>query len=409
MASRILSVREHARLDTEMVPAATLHQLSQTLARLGVPVSLQPLGDGRQQLRLGDHVGVLALPCGFQLEILPSHIWPETNLATSRHLLQRMIQVALALPNRAVGWGQLQCVDIPLPEWLGQQFLLALHQLLRLGLGRDYQSQDCVQSFLRGRLRVEAQLRLPLGSAPRFALRHAQLDFAHPANRLLRRTLEVVARSPLAEDSQHLAGVLRQRLREIAPSQDVAADLRRWPSGRLWQHYRPVRPWCELILGARAPLAVAGEWAGLSLLFSMPRLFERYVAVCLRRQLLPGAHLQEQPAHEHLCQQAGQSRFRLRPDLLLSCGGRRWVLDTKWKRPGLQGIAAQDGYQLLAYGLRYLGGEGEVVLIYPRSAQLEQAPPPLEFSAQLRLWILPFDLARGTLLRPPELELPLAY
>ncbi|MCD5997555.1 hypothetical protein KDX38_28945, partial [Pseudomonas sp. CDFA 602] len=82
-------------------------------------------------------------------------------------------------------------------------------------------------------------------------------------------------------------------------------------------------------------------------------------------------------------------------------GAKRWVLDTKWKRldstSGSKnyGLSQSDFYQLFAYGQKYLGGEGDLVLIYPRRASFQEALPGFEFSAGLRLWVVPFDLLVG--------------
>ncbi len=95
--------------------------------------------------------------------------------------------------------------------------------------------------------------------------------------------------------------------------------------------------------------------------------------------------------------------FRLEPDLLLQQGQQAWVLDTKWKRldsADLQnkyGLSQADFYQLFAYGQKYLAGRVEMALIYPMTAQFMQALPPFDFSPELRLWVLPFDLDKDVL------------
>ncbi|MCF5663214.1 restriction endonuclease, partial [Pseudomonas syringae] len=45
----------------------------------------------------------------------------------------------------------------------------------------------------------------------------------------------------------------------------------------------------------------------------------------------------------------------------------------------------------------YLGGEGDLVLIYPKRASFQEALPVFEFSEGLRLWVVPFDLQVGRL------------
>ncbi|WP_241089975.1 McrC family protein, partial [Pseudomonas viridiflava] len=89
---------------------------------------------------------------------------------------------------------------------------------------------------------------------------------------------------------------------------------------RLMAHYQPVKPWCELIIQQQTPLAVAGEWQGMSLLFPMERLFERYVAACLKDSLPEDAKLRTQANCGFLCSHLGERVFQLRPDMILSRG-----------------------------------------------------------------------------------------
>tara|TARA_Y100000758_G_scaffold47633_1_gene30567 strand:- start:288 stop:662 length:375 start_codon:yes stop_codon:yes gene_type:complete len=103
--------------------------------------------------------------------------------------------------------------------------------------------------------------------------------------------------------------------------------------------------------------------------------------------------------------------FRLQPDLLVEKGAQAWVLDTKWKtldggdRANKYGLSQGDFYQLFAYGNKYLGGKGELALIYPRTRRFDRPLQPFDFSPELRLWALPFDLDADTLLVDDEMQL----
>ena len=66
------------------------------------------------------------------------------------------------------------------------------------------------------------------------------------------------------------------------------------------------------------------------------------------------------------------------------------------------GLAQGDFYQLYAYGQYYLGGRGDLVLIYPKTDTFEKALPVFSFNENLRLWVLPFDLEAKELLLPIE-------
>ncbi|WP_241153597.1 McrC family protein, partial [Pseudomonas viridiflava] len=146
---------------------------------------------------------------------------------------------------------------------------------------------------------------------------------------------------------------------------------------------------CELIIQQQTPLAVAGEWRGMSLLFPMERLFERYVAACLRDSLPANATLHVQPSSEFLCEHQGTKVFQLRPDMMITQGAKTWVLDTKWKRLARKlhgenyGVLPADLYQMFAYGQKYLGGVGDSMLIYPQLTAFQEMPV-FEFYAEHR-------------------------
>ncbi len=206
-------------------------------------------------------------------------------------------------------------------------------------------------------------------------------------------------------DNWRLSHELMTFLAPIPPSQDVANDFRRWRDDRLMAHYRPVRPWCSLILNEQTPLSIFGAWHGMSLLFPMEKVFERYVEACLRRSLTPDARLTASASSQYLCTHKGESWFLLKPDFLIQRGQERFVLDTKWKRlDELLGgnrdkyrLGQSDFYQLFAYGQRYLDGKGTLLLVYPKTATFQAPLDEFAFDGSLRLMVVPFDLERGCL------------
>ena len=53
---------------------------------------------------------------------------------------------------------------------------------------------------------------------------------------------------------------------------------------------------------------------------------------------------------------------------------------------------------MFAYGHKYLNGEGDLVLIYPKTDQFNEViPHSFNFDENLRLWVVPFDVAAGVM------------
>ena len=421
MKRRLVTIREHGQLTTQSVRSSLdlaqvsgsafdwLCQVSSSFNRSGARL-LEV--EGQRTLVWGSYVGVIETPCGTRLEVLPKHFEAGDCIRKSRALLCRMIHSALDLKPRQVTVTGLRLFDAPLSEWLMGQFLTELDWLVKRGLRFDYQRVEEEQRFLRGQLNVVAQMRQPPGRQQYFQIRHDVFLPDRPENRLLKLALEQVSKNTRDGGNWRLASELRTRLEGIGTSDRVKADLRAWGRDRLMSHYHAVKPWCELILMQKMPLAVVGEWRGISLLFPMEKLFERHVEVWLRRHLDAGAQLTPQAARHYLCAHDGGGMFRLEPDILIQKGKQSWILDTKWKRLNQHDrrsnyqLSQADFYQLYAYGQKYLDGRGELALVYPRWANFIQPLPVFEFGGGLRLWALPFDLEQDLLLGMERASLP---
>jgi 5-methylcytosine-specific restriction enzyme subunit McrC len=420
-APRKVSVREHAWLCTEPVAASLdraqvsesafdyLCRLSERFSRGGARL-LQV--EGRRRLKLDNFVGVIQTPCGTVLEIVPKHHAEGGSLAEARALLRKLLLALLDLPTRDVGVASLQLFDAPLSEWVMGRFLQELDTLVSRGLRFEYQRVDEELPFLRGQLNLNQQLRQPPGREHRFHVRHEVYLPDRPENRLLKLALDRVRQCTQDANHWRLAQELSFRLAEIPASRQIGQDFRAWGQDRLLGHYRPIKPWCELILNQHMPLAVAGDYQGISLLFPMEKLFERFVARWLRGSLPAGVDIRTPARSQSLCEHQQKPIFQLEPDIYIADGGQRWILDTKWKlleasnRADKYGLSQSDFYQLFAYGQKYLGGAGRMALIYPRTETFRYPLAPFDFGGGLSLEVLPFDLDLECLAGLERLDLP---
>ena len=409
-----ITIREYGYLTTAPVSVSSLDraQVSPSafdwLCRFGERQKDALSLRDRETLQWQSFVGVLRTPCGLELEILTKTQSDADDAAACRAQLVRMLSRVLDVTCRETGEADISLLVLPLTEWVARQFLRHAHALVRRGLRFDYRRVEEEAPFLRGQLDVRRQT----GQLPHrrhlFHIRHDVFSADRPENRLLRSALDTVVTTVRDAENWRLAASLRPLLAVIPPSRDIRADFARWRQDRLMADYAAVRPWCELVLGKYMPRAIADSQRGISLLFSMPDLFERYVARTLRDRLMPGARMEAQASGRSLCTQAGGPVFPLRPDMVIHYGQKTWVLDTKWKRlaqgSGEGGISVQDVHQLYAYGWQWLGGQGDVVLVYPRHAHFPQQPPfffrpPPSWpdAPALRLLVAGFDLATDAL------------
>lgn len=411
----IVTVREYARLtfgpSRNSFDEATVTQadfdwlccLSTSFRRSGAP--LLHVNDG-QWLQLDNFVGVIEMPSGQCLEILPKYIDGSADVAESRKLLCKMIQAVMNLPFRDAGVADLALFDAPVTEWIIRQFLVATDRLVKRGLRFDYTRIEDEQQFLRGQLDISRQLRQPGGRQHLFRIRHDVFLPDGSENRLIKSALAIAGANTHDAKNWRLAHELLGLIAEIPSSLQIGEDFKRWRRDRLMAHYEGVRSWCELILRQQLPMAGNGAWRGISLLFPMEKLFERYVETSLRKMLPEDICFVSQSTSKYLCAHEEQGFFQLRPDIWLSGHGQKWVLDTKWKlldtldRTNHYGLSQSDFYQLFAYGQKYLEGQGDVILIFPKTPKFWEPLPPFYFSEALRLWVLPFDLNKKQLIAP---------
>lgn len=415
-----ITVREYARLTTAKVTASLdQHTVTESAFKYLCELSAGSKSggaalvqlEGRMSLRLDNFVGVVETPCGTILEILPKHVDHKEDALWARGLLRKMLRSALNLPSRDSGLADIDVFKSPLSEWVMHQFLQALDYLIKRGIRFDYQRLEEEQRYLHGQIDIGKQTRQRTGRQHLFQIRHDVFLPDRPENRLLKSALDKVLKSTKEPSNWRLARELMIRLSEIPASNNSSADFRAWRNERLMAHYEPVKPWCALVLGEHIPLALKGRFHGISLLFPMEKLFERYVAERLQHSLQSGATLDQQVGGKSLCTHEGKEFFNMRPDLRINWGIRSWILDTKWKRldqtlrsfdevegKSNYGLSQSDFYQLFAYGHKFLNGKGDLVLIYPKTASFEKALPVFSFSSELNLWVVPFDLDSEVLL-----------
>ncbi len=403
-------------LDYRKVSSATWRELRDSaLGEVGQESGAQFLrltsSRGVECVQVCNYVGLIQTSDGCQIEILPkTSILPKaTNdsvqtTEAARKLLWRMLQTVFDIKDVRSGDASLGTLN---RNWLEVLILRALNEISRLvrrGICSSYIRRVEQSRFLKGQLQVSRQLRLGPGRQDRFCVSYDQYLPERAENRLIHSALNKLSRWTRLPDNQRLCRELLFVFSGIPQSGDVKADLALWSDRRDMAHYQPVHPWVKLILDDQSPLFAAGPWEGVSMLFPMEQLFEKYVARKLYSRMKAGYSLKEQIQNKYLVTHKGEGIFRLKPDLAIKKGDRvHAVLDTKWKlidqsdRKSKYNIGQADMYQLYAYGQKYLNGEGDLFLIYPKHDGFLSPLPVFEFGGGLNLWVVPFDLDKDAL------------
>lgn len=358
---------------------------------------------GQETIRAGTYAGLIELPGGAILEILPK-IWQQNPAQTespqpARIALLRMLRHLRDTPFRTLTDAHLGAAHLPLWNVFVLAFLDALTTVARQGLQTAYQTIESNQPFVRGRLQPARHLRENLVHSERLAVAFDALTVNVPPNRILKSALlHVLPRVGSIQLETRLYQLLTT-LHDVPPSANLLADLGAIQTlNRLFDRYTPALRWAELLLTGRAFGPRTGKTSALSLLFPMQRLFEEYVAHGFRA-FWPEGDVTTQESTAHLVEEhGGLPKFRLRPDVLVRQANRTLVFDTKWKTiDGLNsqrqyGIESADLYQLFAYGKKY--GASDVYLIYPTSQTFHKPLDVFGYDPGMRLHVLPFDVTQ---------------
>lgn len=352
-------------------------------------------------LQVVNFVGVLETPCLTRIEILPKTSTDVGEPEDARKILLKMLATVENLKLQEFQQSHLQLLKQPLYELLISHFLQAVSRLVKQGIRNEYQRIERESPFLKGQLQVSKQLRQRPGRQHYFHVSHDVFIPNRAENRLLHSSLTQVLKWAKSSANQRLARELLFVFHDIDESSNFTQDFRCWKDDRSIVYYRPLKPWCELILSYQSPIAMAGNHKGLSFLFPMEQLFERYVTKQLSHQLPSALRLKAQVSSKSLTQHNEEGWFKLKPDIVVYDKNRViTVMDTKWKLlDKSQGNSKQkynlnqaDMYQLFAYGEKYLQGQGDLYLIYPQYTAFTEPLKSFDYHPDLRLHVVPYDL-----------------
>lgn len=368
---------------------------------------------GQKAYKVVNFVGALTAPDGTQIEVLPKVTEDAQSLEATRDLLWKMLTAVHDLIWLEGTAADLRLKKMPLPEVLISAFLQHLAVVVRRGVAKDYVRIEDEEPFLRGQLQLARQLRQPPDRRHRFQIEYDLYSEDRAENRLIFSALQKILLWSRAESNQRLARELQLAFWNVPPSSDYSSDFARWRASREMTHYQVLLPWLKLILREESPFAIKGQHAGISFLFAMENLFEKYVFKTLEAQLgRAGYTVKSQLRSRHLSDQP--KRFLLKPDIAIFKGGQlQVIIDTKWKLlrqawkddddvPESVRVTPSDVHQIFAYGHKYRPQAG-LMLVFPKWSGFTGDIPPYALGEKLMLKIAPYDLSRDSCLGLQEM------
>lgn len=362
---------------------------------------------GCRLLQVKSYAGVIFVPSGQHIEVLPKTGRRSGALSDARKTLLVMLQALGEFRHIELESTRIETLDMPLLEVFITHFLESVNHVVKRGLRREYVGLEDNLLVKKGKLNISKQIKHNLTQQQRFYCEFDDYLHNSPVNRLIKSALLKVRSYCRNHRSQKLLNELLFAFDDVPTSSDVKQDFNQVQPARGMVYYKPALAWAKLILGGYSPISMKGDSDSPTLLFPMEVVFEAYVAQVLSQQLPNHLQLRTQVASKrlavHVKENSSKELFLLKPDLLIEKDAKPiYVLDTKWKlingADGAKkyGLAQTDFYQMFAYGQKYLKGEGDLFLIYPATENfLKPIEGFFQLSDTLRLYVVPFQIDNG--------------
>ncbi len=353
-----------------------------------------------REIKFASYCGVISLG-DLSIEILPKIYGAEAeDHGSSRNALIRMLSRARNLKLHEVSPAEIS----PQKHNLLDIFILHFCELLRIqltrGMIRKYIRREKNLNVLRGKLRVDQQLKRNLFHQEKLFCQYDELSADNTYNQILKYVLGILLKAATGNRALREVSELRARFEPITNSVADISTIDSLSFDRLTERYEPIFDQCRYFLERLYPDVVAGKKNCLSLLFDMNKLFETYVASELRKHArIQYLRIREQGPLNYFArlENSDQSVFSMKPDISFVDQKNQVVMiaDAKWKildegEKNL-GISQADMYQIGSYASSY--EVKSLVLLYPMQEKLTNPVYMKLEGTEARLLVKPVDIS----------------
>ena len=327
-------------------------------------------------ITFNNNVGIIELPSGFQIEILPKVSFDDddTGNQKTKRIFLNMLCCLKEFEGRAFGDAALNADRMNLYEIFINMYLKETRNLVKHGIKSAYIQKEENLAFYKGKLNVNQHIKSNLAHKERFYMRYDEYQVNRAENRLVKAVLLKLQKSTRCMDNAREIRQLLTSFELVDASVNYEKDFSQVSIGRDTKDYELLIQWAKVFLLNKSFTTFSGEKAGKAILFPMETIFEAFVARWVKsifEEFSPGyINVSAQDNGFYLFDEP--RKFRLRPDIVVRGENgnkdRIVIMDTKWKKlkpdPGANyGISQSDMYQMYAYSKKY--HTSEIWLLYP--------------------------------------------
>lgn len=328
-------------------------------------------------ISFNNYVGMIQLPDGFQIEILPKIDFGENgdDVIKTKKIFLKMLRTMKDFEGKVFSDANLNVDRMNLYEIFINMYLGEVRQLIKKGIKSAYVGQEDNLNYYKGKLLVNSHIRANFVHRERFFVAYDEFHPNRPENRLIKSTLLKLQKQTISSENAKEIYRLLSFYEMVEPSTNYEKDFSKVVIDRNTKDYRMLMQWSKVFLMNKSFTTFSGSKDSKAILFPMESVYESYVARLLKKVMVPqGWDVSTQDKGYYLFEQP-RKQFALRPDIVLYRGNRCVVLDTKWKalvdNPSANyGISQGDMYQMYAYSKKY--ETSEIYLLYPMNKDFRE-------------------------------------
>ncbi len=321
-------------------------------------------------ISFNNYVGMIQLPSGMQIEILPKIDFGdgEDDGLRTKKIFLKMLRTMKDFEGKTFGNANLNVDRMNLYEIFINMYLQEVRQLVKKGIKSSYVGQEDNLNYYKGKLMVNNHIRTNMVHKEKFFVAYDEFHPNRAENKLIKSTLLKLQKlTKSAENAKEIYRILTF-FEMIEISTNYEKDFSKVVINRNTKDYALLMQWSKVFLMNQSFTTFSGQHDSKAILFPMESVYESYVAKQMKKIMVPrGWDVSTQDKGYYLFEEP-RKQFALRPDIVLYRGNRCVVLDTKWKalvnNTGYNyGISQSDMYQMYAYSKKYM--TSEIWLLYP--------------------------------------------
>ena len=324
-------------------------------------------------ITFNNNVGIIELPSGFQIEILPKVKLDgeDEGFSRTKRIFLDMLCCLKEFDGKSFNTASLNADRMNLYEIFINMYLQEARNLVKHGIKSAYIPNEDNLRFYSGKLKVSEHIKYNMAHKERFYMQYDEYQVNRAENRLVKTTLLKLQKLTKSMENAKEIRQLLISFELVDASTNIDKDFSSVSIGRDTKDYEKLIQWSEVFLRNKSFTTFSGKKSGNALLFPMEQVFEAFVARWMNRIFTEKSdseyRVSAQDRGYYLFD--NPRKFRLRPDIVVRKNGTApVVMDTKWKRlkpdSGINyGISQADMYQMYAYSKKY--HTPDIWLLYP--------------------------------------------